>query len=259
MLLGFDIGNTNTVLGIYRGGGAAPEATYRFRTVRDVTADELGAMVSAFVRNHGESNPGEVSVSGVAIASVVPEVNRRFHEMTARYFSLPLLEISHRATMPISLVYDDPSTLGVDRIVNAVAAHVEYPGDKIIIDIGTAATVCVLHSDGRFDGGLIAPGIGTTIDALALRTSQLERITFRKPDALVATSTREAITSGFYYGWLSMIEGLITRIENRYNKGFLPVLTGGYASILSPELGRPHTCDAMLTMKGIRYLYQLNQ
>ncbi|TAL36443.1 MAG: type III pantothenate kinase [Spirochaetes bacterium] len=259
MFLGFDIGNTNTVMGIYREGVPSPVETYRFRTRRDLTRDEIGALATSFVHNFSEKNGVVDAVRGLAIASVVPEVNRRFNEMAGRYFSLSLYEINHLSRTPLSLAYDDPSTLGVDRIVNAVAAHREYPGDKIIIDIGTAATVCVLHADGRFDGGLIAPGIGVTVDALAAKTSQLAKVDFKKPDKLIATDTRDAITSGFFYGWLSMIEGLIARIEAQYGKPFTPVLTGGYAAPLSPELTLKHEFDPLLTMKGIFYVYSMNR
>jgi type III pantothenate kinase len=259
MLLGFDIGNTNTVMGIYREGVPAPMETYRFRTERALTRDEIGAFATSCVRNFIEKNGPADDVRGMVIASVVPEVNSRFHEMAERYFSLPLFEINHRSNIPLTLAYEDPSALGVDRIVDAVAAHQEYPGDKIIIDIGTAATVGVLHADGRFDGGLIAPGIGVTIDALAEKTSQLAKVAFKKPEKLIATETRDAITSGFFYGWLSMIEGLILRIEKQYGKPFTPVLTGGYAAPLSPELSRAHEYDPMLTLKGIYYIYSMNR
>ncbi len=256
MILGFNIGNSNTVLGVYSGAETVPGTLYRYRTLRDASADETGALVRQFLLHHGGAGEG---VEGLVFSSVVPETNRAYHEMSGRYFGVEALEISCASRLGIRLRYDDPARLGVDRIVNAEAAFREYARDCIIVDIGTAITFCVLHADGVYDGGMIGPGIGVTIDALSSKTSQLPRIPFEKPGVLVAKNTEDALKSGFYYGWLSLVEGMIARISGEYGKDFLVILTGGYAgTVLGPALKGEIVIDPMLTMKGIRRIYDLN-
>lgn len=253
MILGFDIGNSNTVLGVYTGAGTLPGAVYRYRTLRNASADETGVLVRQFLLHHG----GEVE--GIAFSSVVPELHRAYREMAVRYFGREALEIGCNSRLSIRIRYDDPSRLGVDRIVNAEAAYHEYARDCIIVDIGTAITFCVLHADGLYDGGMIGPGIGVTIDALASAASQLPAVPFERPEHLVARNTVDALKSGFFYGWLSLIEGMIDRIEAEYGKSFSVILTGGYSgTVLGPALKGEVLVDPMLTMKGIRRIYELN-
>lgn len=258
MILGFDIGNTNTVLGIYRDEDTSPVKIYRFRTIRDQTADELYALIREFTADYKSKNLAS-NIDGFVFSSVVPEVNRNYFNVSEDYYGIKPLNISSGSRLGIKINYDDPAKLGVDRIVNAEAAFREYKQDSIIIDMGTAITFCVLHANGLYDGGLIAPGIGITIDALAAKASLLHKINLEKPEKLVATNTREALTSGFFYGWLSMIEGIIDKIESQYGKKFLPVITGGYAHILSPAIRHNHVIDPLLTMKGIIHIYRLNR
>jgi len=259
MVLGFDIGNTNTVMGIYGESEKLPGKTYRYRTIGEHTTDELGALVQGFLGLNGQVERSGASVTGIAFSSVVPALNRRYSAMAEGFFGLKALEITHKCRLSITLCYDDPARLGVDRIVNAEAALREYRRDCIIVDVGTATTFCVLHADGRYDGGLIGPGIGITIDALSIKASQLERITFGKPEKLVATSTVDALKSGFYYGWLSLVEGVIERIERSYGSSFLSVITGGYGDMLGSALTRESIVDGLLTMKGIKFVYDLNK
>jgi type III pantothenate kinase len=256
MLLGFDIGNTNTVMGIYGEHDTSPAGIFRFRTARDATSDELAVLVRGFLDSRGE---GPATVSGIAFASVVPEINRAYHSLAKEYFGIGAVEITARSKLDISIRYDSPEQLGVDRLVNAEAAYREYAKDCIIIDIGTATTFCVLHGTGAYDGGLIGPGIGVTIDALAARASQLPRIVFGKPSSLIATNTVDALKSGFFYGWLSMVEGVIGRIEAHYGASFLHLFTGGYSAFLSPVMSAGHVLDPLLTMKGIKYIYDHNR
>jgi type III pantothenate kinase len=259
MILGFDIGNSNTVAGIYEGREVLPSFTYRYRTIREATVDELGLSVRSLI-DHCTARPGQGgSVDGAVLASVVPELNDRYVQMCRKYLDLPLVIISSASRMSISIRYDDPARLGVDRIVNAEAVFREYKGDCIIVDLGTAATFCVLHGDGTYDGGIIAPGIGITIEALASRTSQLMKVQFEKPERLIARNTVDAIKSGFYYGWISMIEGIIARTSAQFGKKFTPVITGGYAEALREDLPSPYIIDPNLTMKGLRYLYEMNK
>ena len=145
----------------------------------------------------------------------------------------------------------------MDRIVNAEAAYIEYGNDCIIIDIGTAATFCVVTGD-SFAGGLIGPGIELTKRALAENTSNLPEIDFEKPDRLVARDTVNAIKSGFYYGWLMLVEGIIGLIEEEYKRTFRVICTGGYSKILSENIRHENIFDPLLTMKGIKRIYKQN-
>ena len=257
-ILGFDIGNTNTIMGIYSKEGVSPERSFRFRTEKDVTLESLYSTISSFIASFENDVKKEILIEGIALSSVVPEVNSKYSDIAITFYDLLPLEINAKVKLGLIIHYDNYEELGVDRLVNAVAALNEYKKDCIIVDIGTACTFCVLHGDGVFDGGLIAPGIGITIDALADKASQLPRVDFERPDSLVAHNTIDAIKSGFFYGWLSMVEGVIDRIEKQYNKEFLLLLTGGFSEVIGKNLKRKNVIDPFLTMKGIKYIYDLN-
>jgi type III pantothenate kinase len=259
MILGFDIGNTNTLMGIYRPGDTVPHHTFMFGTQKDIPSENLGTLIRGFVEDYrAESRSGE-KVSGFIFSSVAPEINGQYNDVAMTFFNVEAIEISHKSKLSIKIRYDDPSELGVDRIVNAEAAFREYGGDAIIIDLGTAATFCVLLADGTFDGGLIAPGIGTTIRALAQRTSRLPEVVFERPKSLVCRDTVNAVKSGFYYGWMSLVEGIIDLIRKEYGRDMKIILTGGTAEMISKNIGRENIHDDMLTMKGLKYIYDLNR
>ena len=262
MFLGFDIGNTNTVLGIYPDDSIVPATTFRFETVKNTDPDELGKLVKGFLDEPAcdvdWSDPINL-ISGIAFSSVVPEINSTYHEMALSHFGIDSFEINHESKLSFKISYPEPKQLGVDRIVNIEAAYREYGEEVIVIDIGTAATFCVIEKGPVFDGGIIAPGIGTTIKALSENASQLPPIDFEKPERLVAQDTVNAIKSGFFYGWLSLIEGIISRIERENGKTYKVVLTGGFAQSVADDLGKECIVDSLLTMKGIRLVHELNQ
>ncbi len=257
-ILGFDIGNTKTTLGIYGKSDISPVRTFKFKSERAITSEELGKKINGFLDNFKEETKKDIHIEGIAFSSVVTEVNRLYHEMSKKYFNLDPLEIDCNVKLGITLNYDNPEELGADRITNAVAAYRDYGKDCIIVDLGTAITFCVLLSNGIFDGGLIAPGVGIAIDALSENTSKLIKVDFEDPKKVVARNSMSALKSGFFYGWLSMISGIITRIENEYNKKFLLLLTGGYSDIVSKSLDKDCKTDPLLTMKGIKYIYDMN-
>ena len=258
MILGFNIGNTNTVLGIYAKDGILPEKTRQYRTQRGMNADGLCLLLREFFESESLGAAERYPVEGIALASVVPELNPVYRQASEKLWSMAPLVIGAQLHLGIRITYDDPSRLGVDRIVNAVAAYNEYKRDCVIISLGTAMTFCVLHREGRYDGGIITSGAGIAIDGLSKGTSQLPRVALEPPTGLIATNTIEALKSGFYFGWISMIEGIIARIERKYGKTFLILLTGGDAAVLSGGLSWPHLVDPHLTMKGIKYIYDLN-
>ncbi|MBN2402848.1 MAG: type III pantothenate kinase [Spirochaetes bacterium] len=254
-ILGFNIGNTNTMMGIYELNKITPKNTYTYKTDKNITPDELKILIKKYLNTSLKDGV----IKGVAYSSVVTEVNNAYNSISKDMFDIDPLEINCNIKLDIKLMYDNPEELGPDRIANAEAAFRDYSKDCIIIDLGTANTFCVIHKNGTFDGGLIGPGIGITIDALAEKTSKLSRINFKKPDKFIATNTKDAITSGFFYGYLLMIKGIIAEIEKIYQKKFLILLTGGLSKIISDNLENPHKIDPLLTMKGIKYLYNINK
>jgi type III pantothenate kinase len=257
MILGFDIGNTSTTAGLYREDQTAPDLTFRFPTVKNSGSDQLVRQVLEGFARCGAEGEREL-IQGIAFSSVVPEINRAYHEMARNTFRVAAHEITCRSKLNFKIIYDDPEQLGADRIVNASAAFAEYGGGNIIVDIGTAVTFCVLLEGGVFDGGIIAPGIGTAIKSLSLRASRLPEVTFEKPDRLAARDTVNALKSGFFYGWLSLADGLIARIEKDYGRGFRVILTGGYAESVAKHLQHENILDPLLSMKGIKIVYDMN-
>lgn len=256
MIFCFDIGNTSTTAALFERGGIVPAALFRFDTDKSGDAALLARTIARGLDAAGHAH---TAVAGCAFASVVPEVNSAYHEALENLYGCAPLEIDHRCRLPIVINYGDPAQLGPDRIVNAAGVMAEYGGGCVIVDIGTAATFCVLLDDGTFDGGLIAPGVGTTIKALAASASLLPEIRFGRPDRLVARDTVNAIKSGFYYGWLSLVEGVTRRIEREYGRSFRLVMTGGYAGALMEDLAMPAIHDPLITMKGIVRIYELNR
>ena len=255
MFLGIDIGNTTTVLGLYGDDSVSPEKTHRYRTDKKADLADISNSIGMSLRNMGDYHSITADITGIAFSSTAPEINPVYHRVGKKLFNVEPFEIRYDTKFSIGINYRNVRKLGIDRIVNSVAAHHEYGDGCVVIDIGTAATFDVLNHDGSFDGGLISPGIGTTIKALAESASNLPEIVFGKPDMLVALDTENAIKSGFYYGWISLIEGVVQRIEKVYNKEFKVVLTGGFAGKISPGIERKIILDPLLTMKGIRYIY----
>jgi len=255
MFLGIDIGNTSTMIGLYDDNSIKPDKTFRYKTDKRGDDSYLYENIRMTLKNYADLEVLEAEITGIAFSSVVPELNKSYHRVCNRLFSIDPFEINYKSKLGIHLVYKDVSMIGVDRIVNTEAAYREYGPGCIVVDIGTAATFDVLTHEGVFDGGLIAPGIGTTIKALADAASNLPEIVFGKPDELVAKDTENAIKSGFYYGWISMVEGICARIEREYKKSFKIILTGGFASKIFGDFEREVLVDTDLTMKGIKYIF----
>lgn len=252
MVIGFDIGNTSTLCGIYGEADVLPAATRRYPTNKNVSAESLYAELQGFA----EENAGE-GLSGFVFASVVPELNGAYEKL-AGFWGLKALPVSCENRLSVKLDYKDNSRLGADRIANAEAVRREYAGDCLIIDVGTAATICLLSAEGIYEGGAIAPGIETTVRALADSASNLPEIVFERPDSIIARDTVNALKSGFFYGWLSMIEGFIERIERIRGKKFRIIFTGGLSQKIAEAIERPYVWDPLLTMKGIKYIWDAN-
>ncbi len=256
MLLGINIGNTNTVLGLYSEDRICPHDIYRYSTYENLSKYKIKENIERFLSLHFEKK--KISITGIAFSSVVPKVNDFYKDLSKVIFNKRALEISDKCSLSIIINYSDPAALGSDRIVNAEAAFNEYGGDLIIVDLGTAVTFCIML-DNRFDGGIIGPGVDISISALEKSTSKLPHIQFTRPDSLVAHDTLNALRSGFFYGWISMIEGIVSRIEKSYNKIFKLILTGGGSKIIADHFSKDVIFDEFLTMKGIKYIYDQNR
>lgn len=257
MILCFDIGNSSTSGALFNETEHAPAFVFHFPTVKSSSEKDIAARVTRSVKEVLGDTP--LSLSGMAFASVVPELNAAYLSMSEAVFGITAHEISCASRLNITIGYHDPAQLGADRIANAAAGFNEYGGDILIVDMGTAVTFCVILTGGKFDGGVIAPGIDTAIRGLAQRASRLPEVPIEKPDRVAARDTVNALKSGFYYGWISLVEGIISRIENEYGKQFTVIMTGGHAILFSQDMTRPHVVDTLLALKGIRLIYELNR
>src|ERR1051325_5650630 len=240
MLLVLDVGNTNTVLGVYEAGVpgfAGPEkprliAHWRVATVRTHTVDEYGVLFrNLFAIGKVEAE----DVRGIIISSVVPPMDSTLREVCEKYFHLkPLfVEPGVRTGMPIH--YDNPQEVGADRIVNGVAAFEKYGGPCVVVDFGTATTFDAVSRKGEYLGGVISPGIGLSADALFARTARFPRVDIRKPSKVVGTNTIASLQSGLYYGYLGLVDGILERLVAELGPETKVVATGGFGALIGTE------------------------
>jgi type III pantothenate kinase len=259
MLLVLDVGNTNTVLGVFDiSSRESPRliAHWRVSTTKTQTVDEYGVLFrNLFAMNGLEFT----AVKGTVISSVVPPLDSILREVCERYFqSQPLfVEPGIKTGMPVH--YDNPAEVGADRIVNSVAAFEKYGGPCIIVDFGTATTFDVVSKKGEYLGGVITPGIGISADALFARTARLPRVDVRKPPRVLATNTVNSVQSGLYYGYLGLIDGIVERLLAELGENVKVVATGGLAALMGEGSKYIEKVDDLLTLEGLRIIYERNQ
>ncbi len=257
MLLAIDVGNTNIVLGVF--DKTTLVHSWRLHTVREQTADELGMFLDGLLAHDGVSRS---AIHGAIVGSVVPPLTGATMAMAEKYVGArPLLVDPARNTgMPI--LYENPSEVGADRIVSAIAAYDRFGGKGrplIVCDFGTATTLDAVTAKGEYLGGVICPGVTISADALFQRAARLPRIDVRKPSRVIGRTTVSAMESGLFYGYVGMVEGLVRRMGDELGGNALSVATGGLAEMIAPETRLIEHVDVDLTLRGLRIVWERNQ
>ena len=255
MFLAIDVGNTNVTLGLFE--GESIRATWRLATDIDRLADEYGSLLLSLVQHSGLS-VNEVKES--AMTCVVPELEPVFLTVCHRYFGVTPLVVGVGTRTGLKVLYDTPRDVGADRVVDAVAAISNYgPPPLIIVDIGTATVFDAVNADGDYLGGAIAPGPGIAFEALIQRAAKLYRVEFSRPESAIGRNTISALQSGMIFGYVGLVEGIVTRMKAELGGRAKVIATGGYAPIIAGETNIIDAVDDDLTLKGLRIVFDLNR
>ena len=251
MLLAIDIGNSNIVWGLF--DGRTLKGHWRVATDPRRTSDEYGILFSNFLAAAG-TKPEQIS--GAVISSVVPALTRPFEIMAQAFFGQVPLVISSDTDTGLTLRYANPTEIGSDRLVNAAAAYERYRTDLIVVDFGTATTFCAVTKAGEYLGGVIAPGLGISADALFSHTAQLPKVQLVRPKSVIGRDTASSIQSGLIYGYAGLVDEIVRRMEQELGHSCLVVATGGLSAIIASESRTIREVRPLLTLDGLELLYR---
>lgn len=254
MILVFDVGNSNIVVGVIKGDQLVNH--WRLRTDNMRTSDEYGMHIRSLFAYHGLDM---ASIKAVVISSVVPSLNIELELMSQTYFYCKPLVVGPGVKTGLAIKYDNPRDVGADRVVNAVAAYHKYGGPLIIVDFGTATTFCVVNKKGEYLGGAIAPGIRISTDALFARAAKLPRVELVKPRNIIGRNTVASMQSGIIYGFVGQVEGIINRMKREIEGEPKVIATGGLAKTIAQETDTIHVVDEYLALDGLRIIYEINR
>ncbi|MDO9508013.1 MAG: type III pantothenate kinase [Thermovirgaceae bacterium] len=253
MLLVIDIGNTNTVLGIFDG----EKLLMHWRLISGKhTADELGIYMLNLISLAGIT-PKEIT--GAAFSSVVPPLDAPWEEGIRRYLSIECLKVTNETDLGVPILYKTPAEVGADRLVNAVAGIRQYGSPLIIVDFGTAITLDAISPSGEYLGGAIAPGLVVSMEALFGRTAKLPKVSFEVPEQVIGRTTSESIQSGMLYGFIGLVDSLVERIRGAMGVEAPVIATGGHAEIMAPLSKTITSVEPWLTLEGLRIIYDRNR
>ena len=254
MLLAIDAGNTNLVFALV--GGREIKARWRIATDPRRTADEYSVWLYQLLALEGLSRD---DIDAVIIGTVVPRATHNLEVLASKYFGVrPLIAGQGRAAWPIHLDVDEPHNVGADRALNAIAAHAKYSGDLVIVDFGTATTFDVVAANGAYKGGIIAPGLNLSLDALVSAAAKLPRIAIEEPksDSVIGRTTESQMIAGIYWGYVSMIEGLLERLKAEIGGPVTVIGTGGLAALFAKRTNLFDAVEPDLTIQGLSLLYE---
>lgn len=260
MLLVLDVGNTNTVLGVYatdeRGlaGQSDLQADWRVTSTRTQTVDEYGVL---FRNLFAMKSIDPKAIRGIIISSVVPPMDTTLRTVCERYFGVKPMFIEPGVKTGMPVHYDNPAEVGADRIVNSVAAFEKYGGPCVVVDFGTATTFDAVSAKGEYLGGVIAPGIGISAEALFMRTARLPRVDIRKTAKVIGTNTVGSMQSGLYHGYVGLVDGILERMLEELGESKV-VATGGLAPLIGKGSKYISEIDEMLTLDGLRIIWDRN-
>jgi type III pantothenate kinase len=253
MLLTIDIGNTNLTLGLYEGQNLG--ARWRLATEHERMPDEYGLQILGLLQHSGCS---PAQLSGICMASVVPPLTGRIKQACVEYLHQEPMIVDHTVKTGIEILYDPPSTVGADRIVDATAVMQFYGGPACVVDFGTATTFDAITAKGEYLGGAIAPGIGIAAEALVQRTAKLPRVELLRPPATIGRNTINAMQSGLIFGYVSLVEGMVARFRKELGNDMKVIATGGLAELVAPETQVIQIIAPWLTLDGLRIIWEMN-
>lgn len=255
MLLAFDIGNSNMVIGVYKDKELI--TYWRIATDKQKTADEYAMLVQNLFFYH-KVNPQDVT--DIIFSSVVPPIIGALEEMARKYFNIKPLIVGPGIKTGVAILYENPREVGADRIVNAVAGFEKYGGPLIIVDFGTATTFCCISAKGEYLGGSITPGINIATEALFRKTAKLPKVELITPKKVIAKNTVNAIQSGIIYGYCGLVDGIVKRMKRELGFGDIKVIaTGGIAELIAKDTETIDKVDKLLTLEGLRIIYERNR